>query len=125
MHKFPVFRTIASQFLVLVTTAVLAFIVLNRTNATSVLAGAMVSFVPNTLFTLKFFGVSGARSMERMVRNALIAEAVKLVLIGVGFALVFRFGEMMKPVHVFVGFAMVHLVSLAVTAKAVTRRLSI
>ncbi|HTR01381.1 MAG TPA: ATP synthase subunit I [Candidatus Acidoferrum sp.] len=122
MHKFPVFRAVASHFLALVVTAVMAFLVLDRTGALSVLAGALVSFVPGTLFTLKYFQYSGARAMERVVRNAYIAEMMKLVMMGLGFALVFRIVDQVQPLMVFVGFLVVHVASLVMVVKATGRR---
>ena len=122
MHNFPVFKAVASHFLAFVVTAVMAFLVLDGAGARSVLAGALVSFVPGALFTLKYFRYSGARAMEQLVRNAYIAEMMKLVMMGLGFALTFRVMEQVRPIMVFVGFLVVHLVSLVTAARAATAR---
>ena len=125
MHKFPVFRTVASQFVALLVTAGVAFLVLDGIGARSVLAGGLVSFVPSTLFILKFFRYSGARAAERLVSNAYVAEMTKLVLMGLGFALAFRLLEQPRPLMVFARFVVVHMANLAVVAREAMRRMSI
>lgn len=122
MHNFPVFKAVASQFLALLVTAAVAFLVLDRAGAASVAIGGLVSWVPNTLFTLKFFRYSGARAMERAVGNAYAAEAMKLVMMALGFALVFRVMKSAQPLMVFTGFVVVHVAALAVAARIVTGR---
>ena len=121
MHNFPVLRTIASHFLALVVVVAVAAAVMDSEGAGSVLAGALVSFIPGTVFTLKYFRYSGARSVEKVVKNAFIAEVMKLVMMGVGFALVFRFYAAVRPLWVFVGFLVVHLASMVVAVRAARR----
>jgi ATP synthase protein I len=80
--------------------------------AYSLLAGGLISVVPNAWFAAMVFRHSGARATGLVVRNAFMGELMKLVLIGAGFALVF---VLVDPLHVpglFSGFVLVHLAGL-------------
>lgn len=83
-----------------------------RVFAYSVLLGGLISLVPNGWYANLFFRHSGARAMEKLIKNAYLGEAIKLVMMGAGFALVFR---LVDPLHVpglFAGFVLVHIAGL-------------
>ena len=80
--------------------------------AYSVLLGGLISLIPNAGYASLVFRHSGARAMGAVVRNAYLGEMMKLVLIGVGFGLVF---VLVDPLHVpglFTGFVFVHMAGL-------------
>lgn len=85
--------------------------------ALSVALGGLVSILPQAWFSYSVFRFSGARAMTRVVRSAFIGEAVKLLLMGVGFALIFAFVDASEPAAVFGGFAVTHVAGLAAIAR--------
>ena len=88
----------------------ISLVVLGKVSAYSVLLGGLISIIPNAYFAAKVFSQTGARAMEKVVRNAYLGEFIKLALMGAGFALVF---VLVKPLHapgVFAGFVLVHIV---------------
>ncbi len=90
----------------------ISLVVLGPVFAYSVLLGGLISLVANARFASLVFRHSGARAMEAVVRNAYMGEAMKLLMIGTGFALVF---VLVDPLHVpglFTGFVVVHMAGL-------------
>ena len=61
--------------------------------------------------------------MEQVVRNAYIAELVKLTQMGAGFALVFALVKPVEPVAVAGGFVVVQLAGLGIASWLGTRKL--
>jgi ATP synthase protein I len=85
--------------------------------AYSVLLGGLISLIPNTGFAFLVFRQSGARAVGAVVRNALLGELMKLVLIGAGFALVFVLVDPLHVIGLFTGFVFVHLAGLVATIR--------
>jgi ATP synthase protein I len=85
--------------------------------AYSVLLGGLISLIPNTGFAILVFRQSGARAVGAIVRNALLGELMKLVLIGAGFALVFVLVDPLHVIGLFTGFVFVHLAGLVATIR--------
>lgn len=75
----------------------------------SVLVGGTISVVSNGYFAIKAFSQVGARATPRIVTNMFVGEAVKLVLIGTGFALALVFMETVSVPGLFAGFMLVHV----------------
>jgi ATP synthase protein I len=87
-------------------------LILGGVLAYSVLLGGLISLIPNTGFAILVFRQGGARAMGAVVRNAYLGELMKLVLIGVGFALVFVLVDPLHVIGLFTGFVFVHLAGL-------------
>lgn len=97
------------------TTAVLAgtsLLLLGLVFAYSVLLGGLISLVPNGWYANLFFRHSGARATEKVVRNAYLGEAMKLVMTSAGFALVFILVDPLHAPGLFAGFVLVHVAGL-------------
>ncbi|MGA0935064.1 MAG: ATP synthase subunit I [Pseudohongiellaceae bacterium] len=86
--------------------------------AKSVAIGALIAIIPGAYFGYMFFRETGSRTMKRTIRRAYIAEVVKLVMIGAGFALTFRFVSAFNPLALFCGFALAHGFGIYAIAKA-------
>lgn len=123
MYKIPIYQAVVLQCLVLAGLTAAAAIALGAVGAYSVLLGGLISIIPGAYFAFRFFLHSGARSMDKVVRNAYFAELIKLIWMGVGFALVFRFVKPLQAGSVFGGFAVIHLVGMVAVAKLANRKL--
>ncbi len=123
MYKIPIYQAVVLQCLVLLALAIAVLVALGAVGAYSVLLGGLISIIPGAYFAFRFFLHSGARSMEKVVRNAYFAELIKLIWMGAGFALVFRFVKPLQPGLVFGGFAVIHLVGLVAVGKLANRKL--
>lgn len=123
MYKIPIYQAVVLQSLVLLVLAIAVLVALGTVGAYSVLLGGVISILPGAYFAFRVFLYTGARSMEKMVRNAYLAELIKLIWIGAGFALVFRFVDPLAPALVFGGFAVIHLVGIVAVGRLANRKL--
>lgn len=123
MYKIPIYQAVVLQSLVLAVATIAVLIALGAVGAYSVLLGGLISIIPGAYFAFRFFLHSGARSMEKVVRNAYFAELIKLIWMAAGFALVFRFVKPLQPGLVFGAFAVIHLVGLVAVGKLANRKL--
>lgn len=90
-------------------------------SAPSAFWGGMVFLVPNAYFTFYAFRYSEAQSTLNVALSLHRGQIGKLILVAVGFALVFRFVE---PLHVwplFLGYLYMLAVHIAVAAKVSAR----
>ena len=92
-------------------------LLLSSVLAYSVLLGGLISLIPNAGYASLVFRQSGARAVGAVVRNAMLGELMKLVLIGAGFALVFVLVDPLHVVGLFTGFVFVHLAGLVATIR--------
>lgn len=79
------------------------------TDAYSLLIGGLICLIPGTLFARKAFKYRGARSAGLIVKELYKGEAIKLVLMGAGFALSFIYVDPLNAVALFSGFVLVHI----------------
>ncbi len=122
MHKFPIHRAIACQSLVWLALVVLATTALGMVAGYSVALGGLISLLPGSWFMMRYFRLSGARAMEQVVRNAFVGEAVKLVQIVAGFALVFALVKPLSPLAVVGGFLVVQVAGMVITSRLASRK---
>jgi len=66
-------------------------VILGQQAALSSLIGAAIFIIPQQYFAFKAFRFMGARAVTKTVQNFYSAESAKLILVAVGFALVFSF----------------------------------
>ena len=121
MHKFPIKRAIACQSLIWLASVVLTAAALGVLAGYSVALGGLISLFPGIWFMMRYFRLSGARAMERVVRNAFVGEAVKLVQMVVGFALVFALVRPLSPLAVLSGFVVVQVAGVVITSRLASR----
>ena len=122
MHNFPILRAIASHSVVWMGVSLTALFALGWESGYSVALGGLISLIPGSLFTLRYFRHSGARAMEQVVKNAYVAELVKLGQMGLGFALVFALVEPVEPSAVAGGFVLVQMAGLGISSWLGTRK---
>lgn len=122
MHNFPILRAIASHSVVWLGVSLTALFAFGWVGGYSAALGGLVSLIPGSLFTLRYFRHSGARAMEQVVKNAYVAELVKLTQMGVGFALVFAGVKPVEPMAVAGGFVVVQLAGLGIASWLGTRK---
>ena len=97
--------------------ATVAGLLSTRVEAESVIIGALIAIIPGAFFGYVFFRETGSRAMQRTIRRAYIAEAVKLAMMGAGFALAFRFMGSFNPLALFTGFVLTHGCGIFAIAK--------
>lgn len=104
IYKVAVIQAVTLSLLVL-SVAILG----NWTDAYSLLIGGLICLIPGTLFARKAFKYRGARSAGLIVKELYKGEAIKLVLMGAGFALSFIYVDPLNAVALFSGFVLVHI----------------
>jgi len=110
----PVKVTVIQSAAMLLFSAV-TFLLMGKVSAYSLLLGGLISVIPTAYFGYMVFRYSGARAIEKIVQSAYLGEAGKLVLMGAGFALVFKLIEPLAALGVFAGFILTHSTGLATT----------
>ena len=104
IYKVAVIQAVTLLLLVLATAASGSWL-----NAYSLLIGGLICLIPGTLFARKAFKYRGARSAGLIVKELYKGEAIKLILIGAGFALSFIYIDPLNVVALFSGFVLVHI----------------
>lgn len=108
----PVDRILVFQLLTLLFLSMAGLLLWGMISAYSLLIGGLLSALPNAFFARMAFSERGARATQRIVRNFYIGEAVKLVMMGAGFALAFVYIQPLNAAALFAGFILVHCVGL-------------
>jgi len=80
--------------------------VFNQQLALAVGLGGLVLILPNLLFTMRAFQHRGARAAKKIVRDFYRAEKLKLVLVAIGFGVIFSTTSL-PALPVLLGFAAV------------------
>ena len=117
----PIYKIIASQLFAVGFITTVGYTTLGWISAYSLLLGGMICTVPNAYFSFKAFRYRGARAAQKIVRAFYLGEAVKILLMGAGFALSFIYVEPLSSRALFAGFITVYLVGLMATMR-VTRK---
>ena len=117
----PIYKIIASQLIAVGFITTVGYTTLGWISAYSLLLGGMICAVPNAYFSFKAFRYRGARAAQKIVRAFYLGEAVKILLMGAGFALSFIYVEPLSSRALFAGFITVYLVGLMATMR-VTRK---
>jgi ATP synthase protein I len=105
----PIYKVASGQavtllLLVLATSALGGWL-----SAYSLMIGGLICLIPGTLFARRAFKYRGARSAGLIVKELYKGEAIKLVLMGAGFALSFIYVKPLDMVALFSGFVLVHI----------------
>ncbi len=104
IYKVAVIQAVTLLLLVLATAASGSWL-----SAYSLLIGGLICLIPGTLFARKAFKYRGARSAGLIVKELYKGEAIKLALMGAGFALSFIYIDPLNVVALFSGFVLVHI----------------
>ena len=110
-----IFRIIAAQFIAVVLLAIAGFGLSGVTTGLSLGLGGLICWVSNTVFTVKAFRYRGASATQKIVKEFALGEALKILLSGAGFALVFIYVSEVSPFLVLLGYIGVYLVGLVST----------
>lgn len=110
-------RVIGQQSAILVGLALVTWLIGNPVSAYSFFAGGVISVLPGAVFARMAFLELGASAAQRIVRNFYIGEAVKLAMMGAGFALAFVYIEPLNAAALFAGFLSIHSVGLWLLAR--------
>src|SRR5690606_9179872 len=113
----PIVKVTACQLVFLLLLCVATAALRGWISTYSLLIGGLIAAVSGAFFAGRVFKYRGARATELIVKQIYIGEAVKLVLIGAGFALSFIFVEPLDVVALFSGFVLVHITGLLVFAR--------
>lgn len=83
----------------------------------SILLGGLISLVPGSYFAFQTFQYMGARSIEKTVASVFKGEIIKLLLIGCGFGLTFKYVSPIDELAVFIGFLLVQAIGIFGAAR--------
>ena len=100
----PVHRITLAQLAVLVPLCLVTWQTVNGVSAYSLVAGALVSILPQAWFASIAFRRRGARRAQEAARMAYAGELGKFLLSVIGFALVFSTVRPIDALAVFAGF---------------------
>jgi len=98
IKKPPLIQYFGIQCLVMAISVVSFYLISGENSALSAFIGSVVFIIPQQYFAFKSFRYMGARAAAKTVQSFYSAESSKLLLIAMGFALVFSF---YKEVDVF------------------------
>ena len=102
-------RILLFQAMTVAAISAVALVLIGLAEAQSVLAGGIAGFLPNLFFAAKFGRHDPKKSAQEVVRAFYVGEALKLVLTGVLFVLIFQIpGISFMPL--FIGFVSVIMV---------------
>jgi len=94
----PIYRIFFMQVTACLSICIGFYVISGRVAAYSSLIGGGLFILPQLYFGFKAFLYSGARSVQKIVVNFYRGESTKILVIAVGFALVFSF---IKPIDYF------------------------
>jgi len=116
----PLRKLIAAQLLVIFGLSSATLLFLGWISAYSVLIGGLINVIPNAYFAYKVFRYRGARAAQKIVRELFTGEAIKLLLMGAGFALSFLYVKPLNTAALFSGFVLVHITGILVFVRIST-----
>ena len=113
----PVHKVTAAQLLVGTGASAAVYLTLGWVSAYSLLLGALICAIPNAYFAYKAFRYRGARAAQKIARELYTGEAIKLMLMGAGFALSFLYVRPLNVAALFSGFVLVHITGVLVFVR--------
>ncbi len=94
----PIIKIFCTQLAVSLLISALYYLLSGGVAAYSALLGGLVFVIPQLYFGIKAFMFSGARAIDKIVVSFYKGESSKIIIIVVGFALIFTF---IKPLDYF------------------------
>lgn len=98
IKKPPIVKIFCTQLALTLLISAIYYLVDGRVAGYSALLGGTVFFIPQLYFGIKAFMFSGARAIDKIVVNFYKGESSKIIIIVIGFALIFTF---IKPIDYF------------------------
>lgn len=98
IKKPPIVKIFCTQLALTLLISAIYYLVDGRVAGYSALLGGTVFFIPQLYFGIKAFVFSGARAIDKIVVNFYKGESSKIIIIVIGFALIFTF---IKPIDYF------------------------
>ncbi len=98
IKKPPIFKIFCTQLAATLLVSAIYYLLEGRVAAYSALLGGLVFVIPQLYFGIKAFMFSGARAIDKIVVNFYKGESSKIIIIVIGFALVFSF---IRPIDYF------------------------
>jgi len=89
----------------------------NLNSGMSFLLGGGISIIPALLFGKIFFQTTGARAAKKVLNAFYIAEAIKLLLMGILFVLTFQW-QGLQAAFLFLGFIFAQLVNILIMLQS-------
>jgi ATP synthase protein I len=108
-YHLSVIWVIRAQFMVALVAIVISMVVGGIESALSAAGGALVAYIPNLYFSVKFGRREVGRSAKLIVRDFYVGEVVKLLLTTCLFAAVFQF-DGVRYIPLFSGYMLVIVV---------------
>ncbi|MFT6029724.1 MAG: ATP synthase protein I [Oleiphilaceae bacterium] len=87
----PIFKIFCTQLVVTLLISSVYYLVNGRVAAYSAVLGGLIFVIPQLYFGIKAFMFSGARAIDKIVINFYKGESSKIIIIVIGFTLVFSF----------------------------------
>lgn len=116
-NKAAAYKLLGIEVIVTVIAAILWYALISMTAAYSALLGGFAYIIPNSWFVRLVYRGSGQLTPQAMASRFYIAEAVKLVLTGIIFALCFFLVKELHAGALFLTFIMMIVINLAGLAR--------
>ena len=111
----PVYKVIIAQLAVAIFMAVISLLLSGIVLAYSVLAGGLISALPNSYFALHAYRYQGARNAENVVKGFIRGELGKIIMTVILFALSFTLITSLNELALILGFTLIHFVGVVMS----------
>jgi len=111
----PVYKVIIAQLAVTIFMAVISLLLSGIVLAYSVLAGGLISALPNSYFALHAYRYQGARNAENVVKGFIRGELGKIIMTVILFALSFMLITSLNELALILGFTLIHFVGVVMS----------
>ena len=111
----PVYKVIIAQLAVTVFMAVISLLMSGIVLAYSLLAGGLISALPNSYFALHAYRYQGARNAQNVVKGFIRGELGKIIMTVILFALSFTLITSLNELALILGFTLIHFVGVVMS----------
>jgi len=111
----PVYKVIIAQLAVTIFMAVISLLLSGIVLAYSVLAGGLISALPNSYFALHAYRYQGARNAQNVVKGFIRGELGKIIMTVILFALSFMLITSLNELALILGFTLIHFVGVVMS----------
>ena len=111
----PVYKVIIAQLAVTIFMAVISLLLSGIVLAYSVLAGGLISALPNSYFALHAYRYQGARNAQNVVKGFIRGELGKIIMTVILFALSFTMITSLNELALILGFTLIHFVGVVMS----------
>ena len=111
----PVYKVIIAQLAVTIFMAVISLLLSGIVLAYSVLAGGLISALPNSYFALHAYRYQGARNAQNVVKGFIRGELGKIIMTVILFAFSFTMITSLNELALILGFTLIHFVGVVMS----------